>query len=65
MMLSSALSSLISANMLRPVAVATGETIAMVLVSLVFAELIGTPLGILLVLTGPGDWPGTMAFIPS
>ncbi|NLC14828.1 MAG: ABC transporter permease [Firmicutes bacterium] len=42
-----------SANMLRPVAVATGETIAMVLVSLVFAELIGTPLGILLVLTGP------------
>jgi len=39
--------------MLRPVAVATGETIAMVLVSLVFAELIGTPLGILLVLTGP------------
>lgn len=52
-MLSLALSSLASHNMLRPVAVATGETIAMVLVSLVFAELIGTPLGILLVLTGP------------
>ncbi len=52
-MLTLAWSSSLSQSVLKPVAVATGETIAMVLVSLVFAELIGTPLGIWLVLSGP------------
>lgn len=53
MMLTLTWSSLISHNLLEPVAVATGETLAMVLVSLLYAELIGTPLGIWLVLSGP------------
>ncbi len=39
--------------MMKILLVATYETLAMVFVSLVFAELIGTPLGICLILTGP------------
>ena len=38
---------------LKPVLPATLETLGMVFVSLIFAELIGTPLGIWLVMTGP------------
>ncbi|HHY12576.1 MAG TPA: ABC transporter permease [Firmicutes bacterium] len=52
-MLSTAWNSLLSQSLMKPVVTATGETLAMVLVSLVFAELIGTPLGIWLILSGP------------
>lgn len=39
--------------MMKPVITATFETLGMVLVSLLFAEFVGTPLGIWLVLSGP------------